>query len=44
MAVSSMELIAVELTPPETDDDDPANGREMPTLCAGDLGVMEGTS
>jgi hypothetical protein len=44
MAVSSMEPIAVELTPPETDDGGHANGRERPMFCAGDLGVVEGTS
>jgi len=44
MAVSSMELIAVELTPPGADDGGHANGREKPVFGAGDLGVVGGTS
>lgn len=44
MAVSSMELIAVEPALLDVDGDDHANGRENPVFCTGDFGVVEGTS
>ena len=39
-----MELMAVEPAPPGIADGGPADGREKPMFCVGDLGVVEGTS
>jgi hypothetical protein len=44
IAVSSMELMAVEAAPLVVAGEVPANERENPIFCAGDLGIAEGTS